>query len=1753
MSEEVFTEVNGHTQDAVQGAGDSELSQTPIGTEDKPSETGDASVPPSSDKPSEAEDGPVSPSSKEDPDVLRRLSSTSGGSPPMVAPKPKRPTSTVNDAAPVYQPTQSHGGHMSAEEMDQQRKQNIAYEYLCHLEESKVWIQACINEELPLTTELEEGLRNGVYLAKLAHFMAPTKVPLKRIYDRDQSRFKARGLHFRHTDNLNQWFKAMEEVGLPRIFYPETTDIYDRKNMPRTIYCLHALSLYLFKLGMAPQIEDLYGKVNFTEEEISAMRHELDKYGIQMPTFSKIGGILANELSEDDATLHAAIIAINEAIETKVAADIMTALGNPAARIVGINRKLGEEYTNSLYDAKHTKTENAKNKHETQEEDGGKEFDVYDEMLTQAELQGNLNLVNTTFTLVELNSALLSADKATVLAMLKSSHLGIKNVKDENIEVYMEKLEEARQAKKNNNGGADLPLDKEDIQQCVTMANLEADLEYQKMLAVTSINSSLETKDMALLMKTLQHPKSQLPPVHEFAGSLYMTEFTSMREEKGGDLDYEEVFAAVRVLSAVANINRCIDTGSGDGTLEALKADTACITNLDEENSDRYQQALAEAKSAKQGDECDLLTHGEISDVVEQVNGQVEEEQMRIMAISKINEYIDLGQPEETLKMLKLPEAKLENVDDKQAYQYQVLLVRKKKQKAEHQKVDSAELWVDEIQSSIDDANMEAKLGVELSMGVAAINDAIAADDYEALTVALSLPGVGVQNMRPDCAHAYLEQLQQLKEKKAESGPSGSGWMMNRTSSGAKFFFNTQSMDYLWSRNDDVIKDHGLLTKEEVQGVLTEVTDARLRELLFEANEDFIVKVQALTRGYLARKNYRGRLTYLREQEPAVVKIQAYWKGHRQKKAYKERLNYLADHSDSSTKLQSALRMWLVRKRFLQRLKYFKDHEPDIVKIQAFVRSNKARHDYRALMYEKNPPLYVVQRFVHLLDTSDADYAEELELQRVKQQVIKEIKSNKQLEQDLDTMDIKIGLLIKNRITLQDVVMLNKKLAKQREAAQGGNRRSAGLPKGLKVMTKESHDRMEHYANLFYLLQTNPTYLAKLIFEMPQDRTTKFMESVIYSLFNYGSNLREEYLLAKLFKTALEEEIISKVEKITDIVTGNPLVIKMIVGFNRNQRGQNALKEMLQPLVLEVIGDKNVKINTNPIEVYKVWINQMESETGKTSELPYDVSLEEALKHSEVQQKLRESTDQLQALTDKFLNAILQSLDKIPYGMRYMAKVLKAALERKFPDTEQKDVLKIVGNLLYYRYINPAIVSPDAFDIINLTADKALTMDQRRNLGSVAKVLQFAAANKGFGGDSSYLSHMNAYIKETHEKFKKYCLAACDVEEPEVKFNIDQYTDVTMITKPTIFISIQEIVDTHQLLLDHQDIIAPDSNDPIHELLEDLGDVPTGHELLGVEATENESLEEQIHAQLAKTEITLTLTNKFEVPDDDQTDIKTLLIRTKRMVVDVIACQSGDTLAQILEIPTSEDQEELHSALVKKRDLRDQRAAKSDGNIVRQQSMSGDCRLPLKLMKQKIKKSLQNLELANMVSRKDGYQEIINLIAQDIRNQRRYRNNRKQELNRLRLTLKSLTEKRMFYESQVDYYNQYVKTCTENLQQKGRSHKSKADKHARKAHGTIKYSGGKLNEKGVILEIEGLKPNQFKNAQFEIKATADPGLFEVGAKFMGVEVQKVEVNFQDLLQLQYEGVAVMEMFGKTKINVNLLIFLLNKKFYSSGK
>ena len=51
----------------------------------------------------------------------------------------------------------------------------------------------------------------------------------------------------------------------------------------------------------------------------------------------------------------------------------------------------------------------------------------------------------------------------------------------------------------------------------------------------------------------------------------------------------------------------------------------------------------------------------------------------------------------------------------------------------------------------------------------------------------------------------------------------------------------------------------------------------------------------------------------------------------------------------------------------------------------------------------------------------------------------------------------------------------------------------------------------------------------------------------------------------------------------------------------RGERDQNVLKELLGPLVQEVLAAKDLMLVTSPVDVYRAWINQMESKTGEAT------------------------------------------------------------------------------------------------------------------------------------------------------------------------------------------------------------------------------------------------------------------------------------------------------------------------------------------------------------------------------------------------------------------------------------------------------------------------------------------------------------------------------------------------------------------------
>ena len=185
---------------------------------------------------------------------------------------------------------------MDSNTMDKDRNHARAYDYLCRIGEAKEykflisWLEACIKQNLCEIEKLEEHLRNGITLAYLAKFFSPDSV--KKIFE-DKTK-----LQFRHSDNINYFFNATRSVGLPDIFLFELTDLYDKKNMPKVIYCIHVLSHLLAKKGLAPHIKDLQGRLQFTDEALGNTAKDLD--GMAMPEFGNIKKELDKEMKVEE-------------------------------------------------------------------------------------------------------------------------------------------------------------------------------------------------------------------------------------------------------------------------------------------------------------------------------------------------------------------------------------------------------------------------------------------------------------------------------------------------------------------------------------------------------------------------------------------------------------------------------------------------------------------------------------------------------------------------------------------------------------------------------------------------------------------------------------------------------------------------------------------------------------------------------------------------------------------------------------------------------------------------------------------------------------------------------------------------------------------------------------------------------------------------------------------------------------------------------------------------------------------------------------------------------------------------------------------------------------------------------------------------------------------------------------------------------------------------------------------------------------
>ena len=1673
-------------------------------------------------------------------------------SPPSKAPKPP-------------QVARKRSGAM----MDQMRKRKIAYEYLCHLEETKQWIEACIKEELPASTELEEALRNGVFLAKLANFMSPDMVPLTKIYDLFQERYQERGLEFRHTDNINFWVNSMKKMGLPKIFYPTTTDLYDRKNMPRVVYCLHALSLYLNKLGKGPVIEDLVDKAEFTEEEISIMTKELDKYNIKMPAFGKINGILTDHLTQDEAAIHAAIMAVNEAIDKQEIAETISALRNPAVQVTDwLREELSETYQASLFDIKDKKKRACGL-------DKGVEIstlDAYDYNLTREEIQDSVESVNYSADCAEkdykeretaeaVNNAVRQGKDVSLMEILTGSSFS--SVKQENMVWYMDILTRSRREKYDQEGMEDLTF--EEIDKLIVIANNIADESRDHDAAISAVNQATADGDVTALLDALQWELFEfhelVPDYNEYYMRGLQTALTAKAE--GEVLSEEEIHQILlemneeascdeKKLQAISRINQAIGEQESSQVLVNLLDPDASLTGIIAANVELYSAALEQIKSQK-GEE--KLTHEEIQSCIEIMNHEIERENQMQELVRSVSSTISTQHQENLQELLKrgCEDDFIEDFEHEEHLAPLYLRVLTLQAKS----TPGVPLTLEQIQDCVRKANQQHQEARSHGQVICVINKSLDNERKASiLIVQLQNPHSYLLSISDSCAEDYHQHLvESFKQKQASTPPEGKCLVLKSKQSHT-FWYNTQSEIVTWVKPApplDALSSY--LNKEEIQEVVTRVTADHSRWMLFQTNEPQIIKLQSLIRGYHVRKRTQAKLQYYKDNEERIQIVQAHVKGHLVRKHIRDRQILFENSTDSVLHIQRFVRGWIARHHLYLRRKHFEDGVASIIRVQAFWRGIKAKENYQTLVAEKNPPVASLNKFLKLLDQSDADIAEELTVNSLRGDLTSKMQHLKHQEVDLTNLDIKIGLLIRNQITLKDVINTTSKVQKRRDQAlaKRSNRH------GIKNFTASSRKLLDAYQHLFYLLQTNPNYIAKVLYLLGVTKKNEFLDNVVLALYNYGTNPREMYLFMKMIQVALHAEIDVKVIQIQDISTMNSIAVKILIKFTRESRGgaHNHFKELLRPLV-NVMINSPTRFYLTPVDIYKQMVNLMESQTGTATSLPYEVTNEKAIEHPEVQEKMSVIAEAIKPLVTELVTVITENINKIPYGIRYIAMIVRKCLIKQFPAVSEDEVVKTLSNLVYYRYINPIIVNPESYGLIELDPSKGagqLTVEQRKNVSSISRVLQNIATNKTVPKNNP-LEGLNPFIQEKYQIFKVYMLKLSTVQTPEEKFGFDEFTDLVQISKPIVRLSAKDIVSTHKLLLEHATTIIPDLADPIHEVLADLGADSHIRNLVGdiAELTASSTEEAKENWQEAcETEIALTLSSKHDQFDiNEPTDSRAIFVQTKGMCVDLLRIQGGETLTEVLDTPPTEAIRKEFDEMIQ------QQIQKGHGDafmIHRYTTALHTTNPNIDTVKNKIKRNLDILEEEGLVSKQDHYQEIINAIAKDITNQARHRKQRRVEKKRLNGTLKQLEEKEKFHDEQYDFYQQYINSALENMARAKALRGSKgAGKIATGGTGadfkpkTIKYTAQKLYDKGVILEIEGIQRFQYRSINIEIRQV-DMSKFEVHAKFLGNLVEKTDLVIQDLLQLQFDGVAVCKIGSQVKVNVNLLIFLINKKLY----
>jgi Ras GTPase-activating-like protein IQGAP2/3 len=439
------------------------------------------------------------------------------------------------------------------------------------------------------------------------------------------------------------------------------------------------------------------------------------------------------------------------------------------------------------------------------------------------------------------------------------------------------------------------------------------------------------------------------------------------------------------------------------------------------------------------------------------------------------------------------------------------------------------------------------------------------------------------------------------------------------------------------------------------------------------------------------------------------------------------------------------------------------------------------------------------------LEISDDLARAQRTLRDLKSKISAQSKKNFVLEKDVRYLDSRIALLIQNRMALEEQNEVASHLDEAAELLEGS------FP---------NDEKTQKYGNLFFMLQSEPRHIAHLCRLVTMAEIDSLLQTVMFTIYGNQYESREEHLLLTMFQSVLTHQFETTPEY-SSLLRQNTPVSRMMTTYTRRGPGQSYLKEILADKINGLTELNDVDLEINPLKVYETMVKQIEDDTGHLpDDLPKSVTAEFAAENIQVQAIITPRLKMLTEIAEGFLSTIIEALEDVPYGIRWICKQIRNLSRRKYPDAQDQSICTLIGGFFFLRFINPAIVTPKSYMLIERVPEEK----PKRTLTYIAKMLQ-NLANKPSYAKEPYMAKLQPFIQGNKDRVNRFMLDLCEVQDFYESLEMDNY--VALSKRDTeLQITLNECYATHSLLEKHMGELVKDPSSHLGMIIQELGMAP---------------------------------------------------------------------------------------------------------------------------------------------------------------------------------------------------------------------------------------------------------------------------------------------------------------------------------------